>query len=68
MHRATRTATWTSDQQAEEKDTVEVEARATAELIPDEDLGLSGLADGGGYNGPFAFRQGKPTRYLFSAL
>src|SRR5918997_28726 len=43
-------------------DRIEVEARATAELIPDDDLGLSGLADGGGYDGPFAFRQGKPMR------
>jgi hypothetical protein len=49
-------------------DAVEVEARATAELVPNDDVDLSGLADGGGYNGPFAYRQGKPTRYLFSAL
>jgi Transglycosylase SLT domain/D-alanyl-D-alanine carboxypeptidase len=43
-------------------DRLDVEARATAELIPDDDLGLSGLADGGGYDGPFAYRQGKPMR------
>jgi Putative Flp pilus-assembly TadE/G-like/D-alanyl-D-alanine carboxypeptidase len=43
-------------------DSVEVEARATAELIPDDDLSLSGLADAGGYDGPFAYRQGKPMR------
>jgi hypothetical protein len=43
-------------------DRIEVEARATAELIPADDLGLSGLADGGGYDGPFAHRQGKPMR------
>ncbi len=43
-------------------DRIEVQARATAELIPADDLGLSGLADGGGYNGPLAYRQGKPMR------
>jgi hypothetical protein len=43
-------------------DRVDVEARATAELIPAGDLGPSGLADGGGYDGPFAHRQGKPMR------
>jgi Transglycosylase SLT domain/D-alanyl-D-alanine carboxypeptidase len=42
---------------------VEVGARATAELAPD----LSGLdmperAAGGGYDGPLAYRQGKPMR------
>jgi hypothetical protein len=43
-------------------DRIEVKARATAELIPAGDFGLSGLADGGGYDGPFAHRQGKPMR------
>jgi hypothetical protein len=43
-------------------DRIEVKARATAELIPAGDLGLTGLADGGGYDGPFAHRQGKPMR------
>jgi Transglycosylase SLT domain/D-alanyl-D-alanine carboxypeptidase len=43
-------------------DRIDVEARATAELIPDDDLALSGLADGGGYDGPLAHRQGKPMR------
>ena len=43
-------------------DRFEVEARATAELIPAGDLDLTGLADGGGYDGPFAHRQGKPMR------
>ena len=43
-------------------DRLAVRARATAELIPGSDLELSGLADGGGYNGPFAHRQGKPMR------
>jgi Transglycosylase SLT domain/D-alanyl-D-alanine carboxypeptidase/Putative Flp pilus-assembly TadE/G-like len=43
-------------------DRIEVQARATAELIPAGDLGPSGLADGGGYNGPFARRQGERMR------
>jgi hypothetical protein len=43
-------------------DHIEVEARATAELIPADDLDLTGLADGGGYDGPLAHRQGKLTR------
>jgi hypothetical protein len=41
---------------------VAIKARATAELIPGDDVGLTGLADGGGYDGPFAYRQGKPMR------
>ena len=43
-------------------DRIDVEARATAELIPAGDLGPSGLADGGGYDGPFARRQGERMR------
>jgi hypothetical protein len=43
-------------------DRIDVKARATAELIPAGDLDLSGLADEGGYDGPFAHRQGKPMR------
>jgi hypothetical protein len=43
-------------------DRIDVQARATAELVPDGDLGLAGLADGGGYSGPLAYRQGKPMR------
>jgi hypothetical protein len=43
-------------------DRIEVQARATAELVPGPDLGPSGLADGGGYSGPLAYRQGKPMR------
>jgi hypothetical protein len=43
-------------------DRIEVKARATAELIPAGDLDLTGPADGGGYDGPFAHRQGKPMR------
>jgi hypothetical protein len=43
-------------------DRIEVEARATAELVPGDDFGLPEHADGGGYNGPLAYRQGKPMR------
>jgi transglycosylase-like protein with SLT domain/D-alanyl-D-alanine carboxypeptidase-like protein len=43
-------------------DRIGVKARATAELGPADDLHLPGLADGGGYGGPFAHRQGKPMR------
>jgi D-alanyl-D-alanine carboxypeptidase/Putative Flp pilus-assembly TadE/G-like len=43
-------------------DRIDVEARATAELVPGDDLGLRDHADGGGYHGPFAYRQGKPMR------
>jgi hypothetical protein len=42
---------------------VEVGARATAELAPDlGGLGLPASASGGGYDGPLAYRQGKPMR------
>ena len=42
---------------------VEVQARATAELVPDgTGPGMPGHADGGGYTGPLAYRQGKPMR------
>ena len=40
---------------------VEVEARATAEVVPDDDFGLPEDADCGGYSGPLSYRQGKPT-------
>jgi hypothetical protein len=43
-------------------DRIEVQARATAELIPADDFGLSGLADEGGYGGPLAQRQGERMR------
>jgi Transglycosylase SLT domain/D-alanyl-D-alanine carboxypeptidase len=39
---------------------VDIHARATAELIPGDDLGTA--AHGGGYDGPLAHRQGKPMR------
>ncbi|HEV7846449.1 MAG TPA: transglycosylase SLT domain-containing protein [Thermoleophilaceae bacterium] len=38
-----------------------VEARATAELAP-EGGGVPGTGSGGGYDGPLAYRQGKPMR------
>jgi soluble lytic murein transglycosylase-like protein len=42
---------------------VEVGARATAELSPEiAGLGLPTHATGGGYDGPLAYRQGKPMR------
>ena len=42
---------------------VEVRARATAELAPDfTGLGMPENATGGGYDGPLAYRQGKPMR------
>ena len=48
------------------KGTVEIKATAVAELAPD--AGGTGFASGGGYSGPLAHRQGKPTPHLFSAL
>jgi Putative Flp pilus-assembly TadE/G-like len=48
---------------------VPIRARATAELLPDAGgAGLPDHASGGGYDGPLAYRQGKPTPRLFSAL
>jgi hypothetical protein len=43
---------------------IEVSARATAELAPDADVpfGMPSHASGGGYDGPLAYRQGKPMR------
>jgi hypothetical protein len=42
---------------------VPVRARATAELTPDPGTeGLPSHANGGGYDGPLAYRQGKPMR------
>jgi Transglycosylase SLT domain/D-alanyl-D-alanine carboxypeptidase/Putative Flp pilus-assembly TadE/G-like len=45
-----------------EAERVDVEARATAELVPAGDFGMPGHAEGGGYTGPLAYRQGKPMR------
>jgi Transglycosylase SLT domain/D-alanyl-D-alanine carboxypeptidase len=39
---------------------VDIRARATAELIPGDDVAMP--AHGGGYDGPLAYRQGKPMR------
>ena len=41
---------------------VPLRARATAELVPGAGGGLPGTASGGGYQGPLAYRQGKPMR------
>ena len=42
---------------------VPVRARATAELAPDPGVpGLPSHGSGGGYDGPLAYRQGKPMR------
>ncbi|HEV3379063.1 MAG TPA: transglycosylase SLT domain-containing protein [Thermoleophilaceae bacterium] len=41
---------------------IDVQARATAELVPGAGEGLTEFADGGGYSGPLAYRQGKPMR------
>jgi hypothetical protein len=41
---------------------VGVRAKATAEISPADGLPLPTQAAGGGYNGPLAYRQGKPMR------
>jgi hypothetical protein len=42
---------------------VDVAARATAELAPQiAGFGMPAHASGGGYDGPLAYRQGKPMR------
>jgi len=41
---------------------VPVRASATAELLPGAGPGLPASASGGGYQGPLAYRQGKPMR------
>jgi soluble lytic murein transglycosylase-like protein len=41
---------------------VPIRARATAELQPSTGDGFPGTASGGGYDGPLAYRQGKPMR------
>jgi hypothetical protein len=42
---------------------IPIGARATAELVPEAGgAGLPGHASGGGYDGPLAYRQGKPMR------
>jgi hypothetical protein len=50
-------------------DRIPIRARATAELMPDAGgAGLPGHASGGGYDGPLAYRHGKPTPHLVSGL
>jgi hypothetical protein len=41
---------------------VPIRARATAEILPDAGAGGLPDASGGGYDGPLAYRQGKPMR------
>ena len=41
---------------------IPVRATATAELSPAAGSGMPGTASGGGYDGPLAYRQGKPMR------
>jgi hypothetical protein len=45
-------------------DRIEMSARATAELAPDPEVPfeMPSHASGGGYDGPLAYRQGKPMR------
>jgi hypothetical protein len=52
---------------ARRPDRIEIEARATAELVPAGDLGLPEHADGGGYHGPLAYRQGEPSGRFFGS-
>ncbi|CAA9473182.1 MAG: hypothetical protein AVDCRST_MAG38-1458 [uncultured Solirubrobacteraceae bacterium] len=41
---------------------VSLRARAEAEIAPSAGTGIAGVASGGGYEGPLAYRQGKPMR------
>jgi hypothetical protein len=49
------------------RDQIAVRARAVAEIAPDPgaDLGMPAYASGGGYDGPLAYRMGKPRSHLF---
>jgi Putative Flp pilus-assembly TadE/G-like len=49
---------------------VPVRARAAADIAPDvgAEFGMPAFGSGGGYDGPLAYRMGKPMRYLSSAL
>jgi Transglycosylase SLT domain/D-alanyl-D-alanine carboxypeptidase/Putative Flp pilus-assembly TadE/G-like len=48
---------------SDRRERLEVVARATAEIAPEAGgLGMPGQASGGGYDGPLAYRQGKPMR------
>jgi hypothetical protein len=55
------------DRRARER--IPVEAGATAEIAPDLNVafGMPTHGSGGGYDGPLAYRMGKPTCSLFSA-
>ncbi len=68
--RVTVTVRGTTDVRTPHRSAVAVGARATAELAPPagDGPGEPGFADGGGYDGPLAYRMGKPTSHLFSAL
>jgi len=47
----------------ERRHRIDVSARATAEIAVDASgLGMPGQASGGGYDGPLAYRRGKPMR------
>jgi Putative Flp pilus-assembly TadE/G-like len=52
-----------------EQATVPLVARATAEIGAGGDglLGMPARGSGGGYDGPLAYRMGKPSRWLFFA-
>jgi D-alanyl-D-alanine carboxypeptidase-like protein len=47
---------------SDREESVEVGARATAELAPVDGVAMPAEASGGGYSGPLAYRQGKPMR------
>jgi len=49
---------------------IPIRARAAAEISPDlgAALGMPAFGSGGGYDGPLAYRMGKPSSHLFSAL
>jgi Transglycosylase SLT domain/D-alanyl-D-alanine carboxypeptidase/Putative Flp pilus-assembly TadE/G-like len=46
------------------RDQIAVRAHAAAEIAPDAgaDMGMPAIASGGGYDGPLAYRMGKPMR------
>jgi hypothetical protein len=52
----------------EHRSRIPVRASATAELSPGPGSGMSASASGGGYDGPPAYRQGKPMPHLLPAL
>jgi len=52
------------------RERIPVAASATAEIAPDLNVafGMPTHGTGGGYSGPLAYRMGKPSSHLFSAL